>query len=108
MFTGCIVKLKLFKIKMLSQMAKLHIKKQTVLKRNILNIWVASSYLHLASTVSNHFFIIPTDAKKFNIIGMLEEIEEGTYLYRVPHTCTTGWYAAVTLTTSLTTRTIGS
>jgi len=27
MFTECIVKLKLFKIKMLSQMAKLHIKK---------------------------------------------------------------------------------
>jgi len=27
MFTGCIVKLKLYKIKMLSQMAKLHTKK---------------------------------------------------------------------------------
>ena len=29
MFTKCIVKLKLFKIKMLSQMAKLHTKKQS-------------------------------------------------------------------------------
>jgi len=29
MITECIVKLKLFKIKMLSQMAKLHIRKQS-------------------------------------------------------------------------------
>ena len=27
------------------------------------------------------------------------------FLHRVPHTCTAGWYAAITLTTSVTTST---
>ena len=112
------------------------------------------------------FFIIPTDAHNYKIIGMLKTIKIPTiaptcfgsrrnrhqgatsclakttimillssslmtwsmlwrhtsllckravhgrgrhfsaFLYRVPHACTTGWYAAITLTTSLTTSTI--
>ena len=59
-------------------------------------------------------FIIPTDAHNYKIIGMLKTIKIPTiaptcpFLYRVPHACTTGWYAAITLTTSLTTSTLES
>jgi hypothetical protein len=39
----------------------------------------------------------------------MQELSTGSYfalssfLYHVPHTCTTGWYAAITMTKSLTT-----
>jgi len=41
---------------------------------------------------------------------MLKTIKIPTiaFLYRVPHAYTTGWYGAITLTTSLTTSTIES
>ena len=40
-----------------------------------LNDMQKSSCLHRASTVSKHFFIIPTDVHNYKIIGMLKTIQ---------------------------------
>ena len=37
--------------------------------------YIQSSCLHLASIVSKHLFIIPTDAHNYKIIGMLKTIK---------------------------------
>jgi hypothetical protein len=74
-------------------------------------------------------FIVPTDAHNYKFIGILKQLKfrrllrhvsvhAGTIIREhksllckravVPHACTTGWYAAITLTTSLTASTIES
>ena len=73
---------------------------------------LSPSCLYRASTVSKHFFLFQTDAHNYKIIGILKQLKfrlslqhVSVHLHHVQHTCTTGWYAAMTLITSVTTST---
>ena len=44
-------------------------------KTALYKMFLVSSCLHRASTVSKHFFIIPTDAHNYKITGMLKTIK---------------------------------